>query len=231
MLVGLDSSRIRTLASLAKKSLEYKCPVCQEDIILKQGQIKIPHYAHYPSSECENAGESYRHMEMKWQVGNIAAQSGYLVDFEKPLNESRADIVLSRLNDNYIIEVQNSPIVFEDLFNRSLKFQQPDLLDHGFKPDVLWLFDKDRLSSPIIKHKIRYQKHEENLFKIPVECRRFFDEFDHVDFMDRMSTILVGKVYGYKYKLHKLIFFKELRPFSHYLYSSKLPNLWEREWN
>jgi len=229
MLVALNSSGVRTLAALATKGLDsFVCPACHDNVVLKKGPIKIHHFAHYPESTCENAGESYRHLEMKWQMGIVAGQNGYLVDFERQLNNSRADVLLSRLNDNYIIEVQNSAISFEEIYKRSLKFQQPNLLTHGFNPDILWLFDKKRLSSPFIKHKTRYQKYEESLFRIPIECKRFFDEFNHVDFIDLWGTILVGKVYGYKYKSHKLVFFREGYPFTSYLNSSRLPNLWER---
>lgn len=45
--------------SVAEKSKDYFCLVCQEKMLFKAGNVKTKHFAHSPNSEC--SGESYLH--------------------------------------------------------------------------------------------------------------------------------------------------------------------------
>lgn len=143
VLVALDSQDIRILATDANRNLDYRCPICHKDVVLKRGPVKISHYAHYPSSTCENAGESYRHMEMKWQVGQRATKEGYSVDYERLFGEHRCDIILTFENTNLpqtIIEVQNSPISYLEIRARSAWY-------NAFKIETAWIFDSKRIKN------------------------------------------------------------------------------------
>lgn len=65
-----QGAELPTLAWNANKSDDFFCPVCHEHVILRQGTIVCPHFAHYPDSTCIKSkegggGESARHDEMK----------------------------------------------------------------------------------------------------------------------------------------------------------------------
>jgi competence CoiA-like predicted nuclease len=146
VLVALDSSGIRTLASIAHKEIGYSCPICHKDVILKQGPIKIHHYAHYPESDCENAGESYRHIEIKAQLAQYAEKEGIEItanNFEVPFDRRRADIFFVHpIFGRIVFEVQTSPISVNELLNRTCEYR--------LFSNVAWVFD----------HKARLLKNE-----------------------------------------------------------------------
>ena len=41
------------------------CPVCNSQLVARKGKIKVHHFAHYSSEECENYGESMFHLLAK----------------------------------------------------------------------------------------------------------------------------------------------------------------------
>jgi len=193
VLVALDSSGIRTLASLAKKSSDYSCPVCHEGVVLKQGRVKIHHYAHYPDSTCENAGESYRHMEMKYQIGELFKQRAVLrhgdikVDFEIPYKtqygvDRRADVVISHFfglgvfDDTFVqplvVECQESAISFNEILERTIDYKE--------RHHIAWIFDQQRLTP-----------HKRGGFRIPKEIRLFEKKFSSFNILDKNGIVYI----------------------------------------
>ena len=73
MLVAIDENNMRVYANEAKKvdkygnKIKYYCPHCHSELVLKQGPIKIPHFAHKQNTDCffKDGGESYTHILMK----------------------------------------------------------------------------------------------------------------------------------------------------------------------
>jgi Competence protein CoiA-like family/Domain of unknown function (DUF5710) len=55
-------------ARFAEKHDNFICPDCHKDVILRKGQIRIPHFAHYNTNSCEyynNSSESQIHNDAK----------------------------------------------------------------------------------------------------------------------------------------------------------------------
>ncbi|MBS1098421.1 hypothetical protein JK191_12845 [Gluconobacter sphaericus] len=53
-------------AASSQKGLLFLCPKFGREVTLKEGQIKIPHFAHKPPTDCTWAsGETQAHMEAK----------------------------------------------------------------------------------------------------------------------------------------------------------------------
>ena len=40
--------------NIANKNNKFECPKCHEDVILRQGNIQIHHFAYYKKGDCEN---------------------------------------------------------------------------------------------------------------------------------------------------------------------------------
>ena len=68
MLVGVSENDNRILARDASKESKFFCPSCQEQLILKKGNVKIHHFAHKAESTCLYAGESLDHLTTKLQI-------------------------------------------------------------------------------------------------------------------------------------------------------------------
>ncbi len=104
-----------------------KCPACNENLVAKKGKIKIHHFAHSSTTNCEHAFESSLHLLAK----EIFKNSKYFVipkvtfgnyepicleeekpikiksvDVEKYINDIKPDIILEDENENkYCIEI------------------------------------------------------------------------------------------------------------------------------
>lgn len=65
---------------MAAKGTEYRCPQCHDIVILKKGEVKRPHFAHKPTSEC--TGESVEHIVAKeWlRLAALDARPKRLID-------------------------------------------------------------------------------------------------------------------------------------------------------
>ena len=128
MQFACDKDGNRTLADNADKGKEYICPVCGKRVILKQGSINIPHFAH-TANECEDRW----HYDMsEW---HFAMQNRFPAECREVVVKHngathRADI----LSGNMVIEFQHSPISQEELLERNNFYQSA-----GY--NIAWVFD------------------------------------------------------------------------------------------
>ena len=128
MLVAMNEERCRINASEANKKEKYFCPVCNEVLILKNGEINIAHFAHknrecidnwhYDMSEWHRKKQNY--FDIKYQE----------IILEKDYSKKRADI----LKDGVVIEFQHSPISASEFNSRNGFYTSC-----GYK--VAWVFD------------------------------------------------------------------------------------------
>ncbi len=53
----------------AQRGARYACPECHERVVLRRGEIRVPHFAHYRAPEsCRLAGEGWLHVAAKHAV-------------------------------------------------------------------------------------------------------------------------------------------------------------------
>ncbi len=119
------------------------CPMCDNKVISKCGQIKIWHWSHESLSECEGEGETYWHI--KWKL---------LVDkqfCEVKLGNHRADIV----TPIYVIELQNSTISTEEIYEREKHYK-----------NMIWLFNAEEFEDNFeLRKKIMYNRETKKIFE------------------------------------------------------------------
>ncbi|MBN9299837.1 MAG: hypothetical protein J0I41_22735 [Filimonas sp.] len=107
---------------------QYFCPSCKEKVVLREGLIKIPHFAHLPGASCEYAGESMLHLEMKQQIHKYLKKrydipkSG--IALEKPFGLIRPDIYLNWHGKHIGIEVQTSSLTPEQIISRTIAYHR-----------------------------------------------------------------------------------------------------------
>jgi hypothetical protein len=118
----------------AEKKIKYSCPECKKDVLVRKGNKRIHHFAHYKSnSPCEyynNPGESAIHKEAKLLLKTILNE-------RRKLNIQRYCV---KCNDSINVltdcdlytNVSNAIIEYSFLFNNSQK-----------KADVALLNDKE----------------------------------------------------------------------------------------
>lgn len=121
ILIALNSSnewvslaqtfRPEELASLKKRQARYFCPGCGAELMLKAGEVKIPHFAHRSLADCDSFSEPETplHLQGKLQLHHFFSQLHHMIELEKylPVIKQRADLLV---NQKTAIEFQCSAI-------------------------------------------------------------------------------------------------------------------------
>ena len=133
MLYGCDDQDKRISAEDAERSGIYSCPVCGAKLVLKRGDINIPHFAHEKNSKCDSL------LENKMTLWHIQHQMYFGSDErEVILQADGVKHIADVKTGNVIIEFQHSPISYDDFKERSDFYR-------GFGT-IIWVFDmKDKV--------------------------------------------------------------------------------------
>lgn len=121
----LNSSIPQTTLHLLRKSRKFYCPLCKQQLLFKIGSLKIPHFAHFSKSNCEDLfseKESEIHLKGKEQLYNFfkALNLDAKLEAYLPRIRQRPDVLV--IDNNYYshaIEFQCSPISKERLVERN----------------------------------------------------------------------------------------------------------------
>ncbi|MFC5463995.1 competence protein CoiA [Lederbergia graminis] len=146
----------------------FYCPICKERVILKVGEIRIPHFSHLKFSNCSSSvsePESHQHLQGKKQLFTFfksKVKSVYL-EVYLPTIKQRPDIFIKQENHSYAIEFQCSPISRDIIRKRTngylsagiipiwiiggLPFQQQYSKNFFRLSDFQWSFVKQRGNS------------------------------------------------------------------------------------
>ncbi len=128
MLIAFDKNENRIVADKAMKEETYYCPLCGNELILRQGSINVPHFAH-KSAECDdkwNYDMSEWHYDMQSRFP--IEQREFVVKYGDQTH--RADI----LNEKQVIEFQHSSISPEEISERNNFYKSA-----GY--NIAWVFD------------------------------------------------------------------------------------------
>ncbi|MDV2582710.1 competence protein CoiA [Alkalibacillus haloalkaliphilus] len=112
------------------------CPDCKQPVILKAGEVNIPHFAHRSDGQCRHGqGESDTHLKGKMHLAKWLFQQKhpiYLEYFVKSIQQ-RADIITKVGKFYYAIEYQCSPIEPQELLKRTEGFLSQQIIP-------IWIF-------------------------------------------------------------------------------------------
>ncbi len=89
----------------------FYCPKCKEEVHLKQGIVRIPHFAHFPESTCTYAGgESQAHLNCKRNIYTVLKRNPacQTVQLEAPVGTRIADVLATIHGTSVAVEVQRS---------------------------------------------------------------------------------------------------------------------------
>lgn len=107
---------------------QFYCPACKNKVILKQGSIKRPHFAHLNVSDCEtfSENESLLHLESKYLLEKTGRELGWNCTLEKVFSNisQRADLFIQSGDQSLAIEFQQSPISDEEIFKRNSGYER-----------------------------------------------------------------------------------------------------------
>lgn len=131
----------------SKKGL-LKCPVCNEELIYRHGELRVPHFAHKQDSDCDfgqKEPETEEHAKGKELLFKWLKQQSLIVDVElekwMPEIKQRPDIWFKdNKGSEYCVEYQCSPITFGYIKNRNDLYELNNVTP-------IWIFGTQRISN------------------------------------------------------------------------------------
>lgn|GEM_PF-2752298 len=137
MLKAKNKKGEEVLGRNATKTEDYYCPHCQEELVVKKGEIKIHHFAHVAESECPyGAEETETHLRMKEFLFNYYSGKPFvrMAELEYFCHGNIADVYLEdRKGNSFAIECQCSPIEKPEMINRTKQYSKKGIY-------TLWIF-------------------------------------------------------------------------------------------
>ncbi|GHU40998.1 competence protein CoiA [Bacilli bacterium] len=143
MLVALnETEKIVNLLELASPDLAnlagqfLRCPACKSQVRLKNGRVKIPHFAHVSLATCQHysENESLQHLTLKKRLYHWFKQTESVqIEQFLPALQQTPDLLV---NETIAIEIQCSALSIQRLKERTETYRV-----HGYT--VLWLMGKD----------------------------------------------------------------------------------------
>lgn len=113
-----------------RENNSFACPHCGSKVVLKAGEIIIPHFAHKSHSDCDSLSEpeSTLHLQGKLLLHQFFTAKNFTVELEKylPSIRQRADLLV---DDRTVIEFQCSTIPSVDVLRRTTGYTSA-----GFTP-------------------------------------------------------------------------------------------------
>ncbi|GFH41730.1 competence protein CoiA [Lactococcus hodotermopsidis] len=133
-IVNLLEIKKSDLAELSKQYL--RCPACKSQVRLKNGAVKMPHFAHISLQVCQHfsENESFQHLTLKKRLYQWFKQTErVVVEQFLPDLQQTPDLLI---NNQIAIEIQCSHLTTQRLRERTDNYRV-----HGYT--VLWLMGKD----------------------------------------------------------------------------------------
>lgn len=112
---------------VTKKDAPFFCPMCNGDLNVKKGRVRIHHFAHQKFESCfHGVGETELHRETKIDIYRTIKSSKYVKEcvLEKKINNIIPDVFALIRNTPVGIEVQASSLSMDQIINRSAKYIQ-----------------------------------------------------------------------------------------------------------
>ena len=131
MYIGLDEENNRITADEAVKGNNYRCPVCEERLELRQGARRMHHFAHWKGLSCSDTWSSdMSEWHLRWQ--SKFPKENLEVVVEREGIKHRADVLIE--DSKLVIEFQHSTLT-------PLEFKERNEFYTGCGYHVVWLFD------------------------------------------------------------------------------------------
>ncbi|GCF94032.1 competence protein CoiA [Enterococcus florum] len=138
MMFAYDDNRQLISAETAKSKIQHYCPDCAEPVQLKQGSIRIAHFAHLRENSCQglSESESQEHLGLKklfFKAGKIFDEAW---EIEHPIQRlsQRPDLLLEEL----AVEIQCSTIKLSRLAERMDGYRKAGFQDWWLLGTKLW---------------------------------------------------------------------------------------------
>jgi hypothetical protein len=168
---------------IAEKTHKYICPECKKDVILRKGNIRIHHFAHYKSDNpCvyyEHPTESQIHKDAKMAFKNILDQ-GKNISFLRECNccMNKHRFTIPKTNENTIIQIEHAFILNDSHKKADIAYLEGGAMKYIFEICYKHKTNEDNRPEPwfeinaeVLLHEINTEKFSNN--NIQIDCIRY----------------------------------------------------------
>lgn len=130
MLIAFKEGARIHAASAVRAQAPFSCPLCRQEVLLRQGTVRVPHFAHRRTVGAACAyglGETMMHLQAKQVLCDALGRAGYRAEPEVPLGSQRADVFVEDGETGFVIELQHSAIDPREVERRTRGYQEQGL--------------------------------------------------------------------------------------------------------
>lgn len=158
---------------------QFYCPQCEEEVLLKVGEFKIPHFSHQKENSCRSLfaeGESPLHLAGKQQLYEFFNQHAHLTTQLEPYMADlaqRPDLLISMGNKQIPIEFQCSRIPIAQIKKRTAGYGKADM-------DPIWILQTPQKIKQLPQGITMYSlsRFEESFLQIDDDKRSYLLSYD-----------------------------------------------------
>ena len=193
MLTAINSNREKVIGWDADRRDSYYCPECSQKLILRQGDVKVHHFAHQAGSFCRYCdGETEEHLLLKKMMYYLFRESGLYkeIRLEHRIGNQIADLYLKNNRGRSIaVECQVSDLDIAEFRRRTASYSYKGLY-------VLWVFAVNtELNKRFLKlihnrsSRLNYQATE-----VERKCHRWFYGRFYYSYNERIYAVHLHSV-------------------------------------
>lgn len=134
MIQAMNSNGEIVQAQFAERNTDYYCPVCQQKVVLRRGEMKIPHFSHISTHDCFSnvyRKESLSHLQGKYMLYRMFGAHQASLEYFISEIEQIPDILLK---EGVALELQLSVIPVRIVASRTAGY-------HSLDMKVCWITD------------------------------------------------------------------------------------------
>ncbi|ATP39123.1 hypothetical protein CSE16_03265 [Solibacillus sp. R5-41] len=199
-----------------KKTTRFYCPQCKALLILKVGQIKIPHFAHIKKSDCDtlfSEGESYAHLLGKQHLQELfqKLQLQPVLEPYLPAIQQRPDLLITKGTQKYAIEFQCSRLSSQYFQKRTKGYKDIQIMpiwiiqtpNEKFKSQGLTKISINHTNVQYIQtyknqhYLLSYDVHSRTFYYIsnllPIQGQQYFGYIQSISLMNQVFPFFVPK--------------------------------------
>lgn len=102
----------------ASKDKSYKCAECDQRVILRKGEIRRPHFAHYSKRECsyyEHPSESQIHKDAKYRMAEILKKKsdisiGWQCQNDRCIGSNHDEVTIEHMEGDEVVIEYRDPL-------------------------------------------------------------------------------------------------------------------------
>ena len=134
-----DNKKVSAEEYKKSENLDLRCPCCNSQVVAKQGEINVWHFAHKIKNECSNWFKPMTEWHLNWQKHFPEKNREIIHKCEKTGEKHIADV---KTDDGIVIEFQHSSITPQEIKSR----------EEFYGEKMIWVLDASKFKVELVEY-------------------------------------------------------------------------------